>query len=116
MALDHVQIQLDKQRKLLFDLNALCELEEQTGKDLDQIFDAMTARNLRLFLWAGLVWDDAELTLEKTGGLVNMTNLKYVTDKVGEALAKAVPDGGPEGNPRSPSRGTGTKPNKQPTS
>lgn len=84
-----VAIELDKERRLKFNLNALIIAEEISGKKLSELnaeeggFDLSF---LRAMLYAGLKWEDRELTLEEVGDLIDMENMSDVTDKLGEAM------------------------------
>lgn len=82
-------INLDKERHLKYNLNALITAEKITGKKLAELggdkggFDL---EFLRAMLYAGLIWEDKELTIDDVGDLIDMENLEYVTDKLGEAM------------------------------
>ena len=91
MALDYVVVELDKARKLRYDLNAVCEIEEQLNVPISQLGDLeANARNIRLLLWAGLVWDDPELTVASVGKMVSFVRFGYVCDKVNEAMSQGL--------------------------
>lgn len=74
VAQPELELDLDKKRKLTFDFNALCTIEKVVGKNA--LFDMSlwmkpTAGELRAILWAGLLSDDPNLTLEDTGKLLS---------------------------------------------
>ncbi|GAB6153737.1 hypothetical protein JCM17380_24870 [Desulfosporosinus burensis] len=84
-----VAIELDKVRHLKFNLNALITAEQITGKklsELSQSGEGFDLAFLRAMLYAGLKWEDKELTLEDVGDLIDMENLEAVTGKLGEAM------------------------------
>lgn len=84
-----VTITLDKERHLKFNLNALILAEQCTGKKLSELGerkDSFDLSFLRAMLYAGLKWEDKELTLEDVGDMIDMENLEEVTNKLGEAM------------------------------
>lgn len=89
MASKIVSINLDKERHLKFNLNALILAEKTTGKklaELSQNQDSFDLEFLRAMLYAGLKFEDKELTLEEVGDMIDMENLEYVANKLGEAM------------------------------
>lgn len=89
-----VKIQLDKERTMLFDLNALCELEEQYGT-LDEALDGlkkMSFKAIRKLLHACLVHEDESLTEKEVGKLVNMDNMQDIASKITEAFNQSSPE------------------------
>lgn len=93
-------IVLDRPRRILFDLNALADLEAETGRNMLSPegwapFEAMDATSLRLLLWAGLRHEDPELTLAAAGGLIRQDNMA----EIGAAIEAATTAGLPEPDP-----------------
>ena len=92
-----VAIVLDKERHLRLTLNALVDFQSATGKDLrdPQVIEALSANmgfaDMRALLWACLRWEDRELTLDRVGDLVDLTNLQEVTARMVEAWTVALP-------------------------
>ncbi|MDF2612541.1 MAG: hypothetical protein K0S71_327 [Clostridia bacterium] len=84
-----IKITLDKERVLKFNLNSLVKLEE-IGVNVQSLQDNAKISDIRSILWAGLVHEDKDLTLEMIGDMVDMDNLQEVTD----AIAKAFGDKG----------------------
>jgi len=68
-----LEIELDRKRKMVFDFNSLCKIEQVTGKnalfDLS-IWQKPSATDLRALIWAGFSSDDPSLTIEQTGQLI----------------------------------------------
>ncbi|SMO48822.1 gene transfer agent family protein [Melghirimyces algeriensis] len=101
----YVQIELDRPRRLKYDMNALTELEDALDRPVTQLNDqSIGIKELRALLWAGLIHEDRELTLEGAGELVEMENIQTVSEKVTEAMTLAFPPaqqkkqmGGPNG-------------------
>lgn len=81
-----VPITLDKERTLFFDLNALVALEEQ-GVDIATISEGVKMSQVRGILWAGLIHEDKELTIEEVGTMVTLENIQEVSEAVGKAFS-----------------------------
>ncbi len=94
MSTDGIKIELDKERHLRFDSNAIADIEESTGWDLEQISKRLQAnpsiKLVRACVWAGLRAEDPTLNLQQAGRLLNASNLKDVWPKVIEALHGAL--------------------------
>lgn len=93
MASKIVVVNLDKERHLRFNLNALVLLEKETGRSMsDLVPDEKTGKNgfdmemLRALLYAGLKWEDKELTIELVGDMIDFDNMNEVSEKLGEAM------------------------------
>lgn len=76
-----VTLVLDKERTLFYDLNALVNLEE-LGVDISKLQDGVQMSHVRAILWAGLVHEDKELTLEDVGAFVTIDNINEVSEKL----------------------------------
>jgi hypothetical protein len=104
-----VEIQLDKKRHLLVDLNAMVAFEETTGKSLMQGMDleSMTAKDFRVLLWACLLHEDDSLTLEEVGRMIHAGNMGKLAGKMIQAWDVAIPEQKDDGLPltKSPSNG-----------
>ena len=90
-----VKITLDKDRTLLFNLNAMVSFEEATGKNLmDGTFDSkdMSLRDLRAILWACLIHEDETLTEREVGSFITPDNMIRVTSVLKEAFEVAMPE------------------------
>jgi hypothetical protein len=88
-----VKINLDKERNLRFDLNAMVEFEGVSGRNIfDGTFTGakMSAREIRAMLWACLIHEDKKLTLDQVGGLITVGNMAEVATKLGEAFSVAT--------------------------
>lgn len=93
-----VKIELDRERALRFDFNALSLFEETTGlNSLDAtIWGSLNAKNLRAMLWSALKHEDPGLTQEQVGEMIHTGNIAYVTERITEAYKSSTPDQ-PEG-------------------
>lgn len=84
-----VEVELGgKVRNLRYTMNALAEIEDKLGVAMADMKDIkMTIKNVRVILWAGLIHEDKELTIEEVGDMVDMSNFEEVQEKVAEAFA-----------------------------
>lgn len=106
-----VLIELDRPRRLRYDLSALADIEEMLGVDsLQQFFDQpLNFRTIRTILWAGLVHEDAQLTVADVGRMVDGENYREVYETTLKALMSAFPSAnGTEPNPTLPPGGGST--------
>lgn len=89
-----VELNLDKPRKLVYDMNAFISLEEIYGtiEDALKALDGKSIKAFRNFLWAGLVHEDDELTVQMVGKLLSLDNLEEVSKKLTEAIQTSLPD------------------------
>lgn len=76
-----------KERKFRFDLNALADFQEATGISLDDFgnLEKHFNKNIRtmiIFLWAGLVQYDEELTVKDVGRMMDFSDVKNLAEKV----------------------------------
>lgn len=88
----YVDIELDKKRRLKFNMNALSELEDAMGKPVTQL-NNVGMKELRALLWAGLIHENPNLTLQDAGNLIELENIEYIGEKVTEAMTLAFPKG-----------------------
>lgn len=87
----YIEIELDKTRRLRYTLNSLAEIEEKLGVPVQKLAEAeMGMKAVRVFLWAGLIHEDAELTEREVGEMVDFDNFQYVQEKIAEAFQNAV--------------------------
>lgn len=91
-----IPIELDKVRNLRFGINAICMVEELTGKPITALAEGAGMKELRTLLYCGLVWEDNTLTLETAGDLMDLAienkGIDYLSKKLGEAVELALPD------------------------
>jgi hypothetical protein len=80
-------VKLDKQRKLRFTFNAFCELEEVMDRPLTELQNGFKMKDLRALLWAGLLHEEPEMTIEQAGDLIDEAESIEV---VAEAVSKAI--------------------------
>lgn len=84
-----VSITLDKERTLKFTLNSLVYVEEQ-GVDIQKMGEAkgMKLKDLRTLLFAGLMHEDAELTPESVGGMIDVSELSSISEALNKAFGQ----------------------------
>lgn len=88
-----VKIKLDKERTMLFDLNALCELEESYGS-IDKAFkeiQKMSFKTIRKLLFICLSHEDETLTEKQVGQFIGLNNIEAITSKITEAFGISTP-------------------------
>jgi hypothetical protein len=94
MKIKGASIHLDKERFIVFDLNAFADLEDEFGS-LDKVFKALKAgriSTIRKFLYYGLKHEDEELTERQVGKLITIDALPKVQDALGVAIDNAMPE------------------------
>lgn len=98
-------IELDKARNLRFNLTALEFIEEHTGKSFLSNFEMTSVKEIGIVLFAGLKHEDKSLTLEDVTDMVDLSNFKYVGERIQEAFKVTMPKNKPESNPESKPEG-----------
>ena len=89
-----ITLQDGKERHLRFTLNALALLEEKYGsveKAFEEVQKSNSVIGLRYLLWAGLSWEDAELTEHDVGNLIDIGYMSDMMEKLGIALDDSLP-------------------------
>ena len=92
-----VTIQLDRERHLRVDWNALINLERASGKSVldPTLWEKPRVKDLRRMLWAALLHEDPLLTETFVGDLVDSANMSTVMAQVTEAYRMSMtPTGG----------------------
>lgn len=85
-----VMIEADKARNLRFGTNALCNIEEMTGKSLSNMGEDTSLKDMRIMLYCGLKWEDKQLTIEGTGDVIDAILEKHDMEYLGDKLTKAI--------------------------
>jgi hypothetical protein len=85
-----------KLRHLRLDLNAMAEFEGATGQSLFGAnivqIQKMGAKGLRALIWACLLHENKELTIEEVGGWIKLDNLADIAEQINKAFEAAVPE------------------------
>ncbi len=91
----YITLELDRPRRLRFGTNALCMVEDMTGKKLTNgnAFSEFGLKDIRTLVYCGLYHDDKTLTTEQVGDLIDdfEGGLHGCFEKVGEAIQLAFP-------------------------
>lgn len=93
--LPKVPITLDgKERHLIFDFNALAVAEHMTGMNLFTSFDFtnLSASRFRAMLFASLLAENPDITLEECGSFITVHSLPDITVKMVEAWHGSRPE------------------------
>jgi len=79
---------------LAYDFNAICAYEDHVGENLLIAFepDQLTSKKLRALLWAGLLKENPDLTLQQAGALFAFPDMGRVTEAVAKALTASRPE------------------------
>jgi hypothetical protein len=80
-------VKLDKQRNFRFTFNAFCELEDVLDRPLTELQKGFKMKDLRALVWAGLLHEEPELTIEQAGDLIDEAES---IEEVAEAVSKAI--------------------------
>lgn len=89
-----ITVNLDRERELKYNLNALIELDEM--EDAEKL---TPMRSLRRMLWAGLIHEDPDLTEEAVGEMVDMRNFPEIEAAMEKAIRRDAPGMLPEAKP-----------------
>ena len=76
---------------LRYDLNALCELEAESGENITAIVAKMegsppSLREVRLLLWGGLRSDNPKMTVSEAGHVMAEVGIAVAVAAIGEGL------------------------------
>lgn len=80
-----------------YTVNSLCELEESTQyKDINQLMAAVQTGSIaaiRAMVWAGLIWDQPDLTTDEVGGFMgDLSGMQKFAEAVGKAFVASSPE------------------------
>lgn len=95
--LPKIPITLDKDRTLCYSTYSLWQLEKATGLNaLDGsifgLFKNISAGNLSLLTWAGLIHEDKTLTAEQVSEMIPVSGMDSVLEKVAAAWKASMPE------------------------
>jgi len=89
-----IEIELDKKRILIFDLNSFCELEERFG-EISKAFveiEKGSMKAIRTLLYLGLIHEDESLTEKEVGSMINLQNIGEISSRISKALGVSMPE------------------------
>lgn len=106
-----VPIKLDKERNMLLSLRGIMLFKKETGKDLfDPRITKAISKNIAMddmiaLVWACLIHEDRDLTIEDVGFLIHVGNVTEVMEALEKVCELAMPEGGGKGDrPLAPNR------------
>lgn len=79
------------EKELKFDLNAYANIEEQLCTPIPNAFamlEAGSMKAMRAFLWAGLLHQDKNLSIDEIG---KISNFEGIMDSLSEAIEASMP-------------------------
>lgn len=97
-----VKVKLDRQRTLRLTMRGIMALEDETGLTLTEVGERVRAGSFRTIVaivWAALLHEDPELTIEAAADLMDKGDLTEIAEAAGRAMQEQF--GGedePEGN------------------
>lgn len=85
----YTPIEIDKTRNLRYGMKALSLIEKKFKKNLSSIdFENLTIEDTMTIVWAGLVHEDPNLTVDKLIDIIDINNIKM--DKLISAMSIAI--------------------------
>ena len=87
MAIKKIAVQLDKERNLAFPLMSLVRLKKEHGLEIKDLADeekSQDIENIIKVIWAGLIHEDKELTVEDVGYMLDISELPAISEKLTE--------------------------------
>ena len=82
-----VKIELaGQERHLYYNLNSLEIIEDLTGSTLDKVTKNISMKTLKALVYAGLVHEDKDLTVEAVGEMIGFEDIQVVSEAIGQAL------------------------------
>jgi len=87
-------IMLDKERHIVFDLNAFADLEEEY-ESIDKAFEALlggSVKAIRKLLHIGLRHEDEELTEREVGKIFTLDRTAEISDLIMKAMGAGLPN------------------------
>jgi len=84
-------IKLDKNRHLHYSFYGIRRLKKEHGINMLELGDSsmLDPEIVVGLVWAGLVHEDHDLTMDAVAEMIDFGNMRYVTDKFGEEYANA---------------------------
>lgn len=89
-----ITLQDGKERHLRFTLNALAELEDRYGsveEAFKKVEGGTSIKALRTVIWAGLIWEDPDITEQDVGNLIDIAYMQEMIEALGGAFEADMP-------------------------
>lgn len=89
--MSYTPVELDKVRNFRYGMKAISIIEKKFKKPIAKVdFDNLTMEDTATIIWAGLVHEDKNLTVEKVMDLIDEKgNLQQVMQAMSEAMSAA---------------------------
>lgn len=89
--MSYTPVELDKVRNFRYGMKAISIIEKKFKKPISKVdFENMTMEDTATIIWAGLVHEDKNLTVEKVMDLIDEKgNLQEVMKAMSEAMSAA---------------------------
>jgi hypothetical protein len=100
-----VAIELDKPRNIVFDNEAMIQIEDQLPGESTfdpKFWASISAKKARVILWAGLLYEDPNLTLDQVRGMLKGKNFAPIIQKILVAWGWSQPEPEESADPQSP--------------
>ena len=82
-----VKIELaGQERHLYYNLNSLEIIEDLNGSTLDKVTKNISMKTLKALVYAGLVHEDKDLTVEAVGEMIGFEDIQVVSEAIGQAF------------------------------
>ena len=82
-----VKIELaGQERHLYYNLNSLEIIEDLTRSTLDKVTKNISMKTLKALVYAGLVHEDKDLTVEAVGEMIGFEDIQVVSEAIGQAF------------------------------
>lgn len=103
--------------RLVYSFNALCALEEQTGRGFAELSKSLAdpakvrLADIRAVLWAGLIDNHPSVTIKQVGDIIGEIKATKAFELFNRALVLAFPEASEDANPPvpgQPTSGTGS--------
>lgn len=96
----------DREYKLSFSINAICELEEALDMPVSKVGDILNDPDrirmsaIRTVVWAALQDHHEGVSAKEAGQIATDAGIPVVMEAIGKAFALAFPEAGSKANPR----------------
>lgn len=96
----------DREYRLSFSINAICELEEALNMPVSKIADGMNDAGsirmsmIRTVVWAALQDHHDGVSVKEAGQIASEAGIPAVMEAIGKAFALAFPEAEDKANPR----------------
>jgi hypothetical protein len=100
-----VPIELDKHRNIVFDNEAMIQIEDQLPGESTfdpKFWASISAKKARVILWPGLLYEDPTLTLDQVKGMLKGKNFAPIIQKILVAWGWSQPEPEESADPQSP--------------